>query len=394
MHKLFQKDRRDLLSGMNRQKNPQYCSRSQATRSGNCSTGREISAQLFDASEHSTSSALESQCSQVKCIDCGIPTILQSISGDVETKDERLCPPDRSNNSGLKWQHTTPNESSDWTIVVLHNDTFERESFHVHQRVLSCGERKSNYFARLFESTSAPSTESDLVLGTAEVAVFPYILDYIYYDIKPKLDMRVAFSYFMMGKSLGIDRLRQFVIDYYRNAMGGDNIRDFIQVVCEFDDNELLESAIDCFAGEMFSMDVALAGKLKPQMLHRILYRSKDHLERVGFDAATTSLFVAESLHNHACLLSREQLLGMVDDKILTSIDAVAAIKLLATYTIVCDGEQQNCEDLSLRHRCVTAIAKDWSRMRSEFEKSPALVKALKTFSSELLVDILMKATQ
>jgi len=42
----------------------------------------------------------------------------------------------------------------------------------------------------------------------------------------------------------------------------------------------------------------------------------------------------------------------------------------------------------------VTTIAKDWSRMRNEFDKSPVLVKAFKSFSSEVLFDILMKTTQ
>ncbi|KAL3945641.1 MAG: hypothetical protein SGBAC_000297 [Bacillariaceae sp.] len=176
--------------------------------------------------------------------------------------------------------------------------------------------------------------------------------------------------------------------------MDRGNIEDFIQVVSDFEDQSLLESAIDYFAAEMKSMDVSLAGKLKPHILRRILCQRKDQPERLGCDATTTSRYVAESLHNHAKSLSRDQLLQMVDDEILTSIDAVAAIKLLAVETSVCDGEQTQCADSSLRHRCVTTIAKEWSRLRSEFEKSPTLVNAFKSVSSEVLFDILMKTTQ
>mmetsp|Transcript_26290 Transcript_26290/g.64093 ORF Transcript_26290/g.64093 Transcript_26290/m.64093 type:complete len:715 (-) Transcript_26290:105-2249(-) len=397
-HKLFQKDRKDLLSGMNRQKNSQSESRSQIRShdNGNDSAGKENSStQSMDVSEPiSANSGLESRGSEVKCIDHGIPAILQSMAEGLGIQNECWAPSSRNNDCGFKWRRTTSDGSSDWIIVVLHNDTFERESFHVHRRALSCGERKSNYFARLFQDTSASSTENVLVLGTAEAAIFSNVLDYIYFNIKPKLDMRTAFSFFTMGKSLGIDSLRHFVVDFYRNSMDRDNIEDFIQVVSDFEDNSLLEAAIGYFAAEMKSMDVSLAGKLKPQILRRILCLKKDQPERLGCDATTTSRYVAESLHNHAKSLSRDQLQQMVDEEILTSIDAVTAIKLLAVETSVCDGEQTQCADSSLRHRCVTTIAKEWSRLRSEFEKSPTLVNAFKSVSSEVLFEILMKTTQ
>ncbi|CAJ1948775.1 unnamed protein product [Cylindrotheca closterium] len=408
-HKLFQKDRKDLLNGMNRQKIFQCESRLQirSRGTGKDSAGKENSAQSLDVSEPiSSNSVLESSGSEVKCIDHGIPTILQSMAEGQGTQNEFWSPtstPDKNpdvevdnemSSSRFKWRRTISDGSSDWIIVVLHNDTFERESFHVHRRALSCGERKSNYFARLFQGASPSSTENVLVLGTAEAAIFSKVLDYIYFNITPKLDMRTAFSFFTMGKSLGIDSLRQLVVDFYRDSMDRENIEDFIQVVSDFEDNSLLEAAIDYFATEMKSMDVSLAGKLKPQILRRILCVKKDQPERLRCDATTTSRYVAESLHNHAKSLSRDQLQQMVDDEILTSIDAVTAIKLLAVETSVGYGEQTRFVDSSLRHRCVTTITKEWSRLRNEFEKSPTLVNAFKSVSSEVLFEILMKTTQ
>lgn len=390
---------------MNRQKNGQSENRSQmrshsaGKRPHNASKERseakENVVQKMDVSDPvSSSTEFESQGNEVKCIDHGIPVILQSMAIATDGQDEGPSCSSRSSDTCLTWRRAISDGSSDWIIVVLHNDTFERESFYVHRRVLCDGERKCSFFAKMFENSSASVVESVLVLGAAEAAIFSKVLDYVYFNTKLKLDMQSAFSFFMIGKNLGIQSLRQEVVRFYSRSLNKDNIGSFIQIVSEFEDNTLLEAAVNCFVEEMESMDLCLAGKLQPQILRQVLSRKKDWLERQGCDALTTSRYVAESLHNHANSLSRDQLLQMVDEEILKSIDAVAAIKLLAVETLVCDSERIQCTDSSLRNRCVSTIAKDWSRLRREFEKSPTLVNAFKSVSSEVLYDILMQTTQ
>jgi hypothetical protein len=396
-HRLFQKGRKDLLSSMNRQKNAQSENRSQVKSQDQekTTTVKEFSAiptPQAPPNPISPNPELEITRNEPKCIDFGIPEALHSMQDDTPTNlvsaDAALSKPD-----GVSWRDSPSKSLSDWIIVVLHNDTFDKKSYNVNRRVLAVGARRSDYFARLFRNNATGSSnESVLVLGTAEVDVFPQLLDYLYSGTTRELNMRNAFPIFMLSKHLEIPSLRQVTLDFYRDSLSKENIGYFIQVANDFDDETLLLAAVEYCSKEIKSMDIPLAGKLKPHLLHQIILKCQSLPESLQCDGASTSLFVAESLHNHAKSLTRGQLLQITDPEILSSIDSVAAIKLLAVESNVCNRDHQpSSPDSFLRKRCVLSIARDWNRIRDEFEKNPALADAFKSVSSDMLFDILMQ---
>eukprot|EP00980_Cylindrotheca_fusiformis_P029832 scaffold23915_cov132-Cylindrotheca_fusiformis.AAC.2 len=332
-----------------------------------------------------------------KCIDCGIPKAFDLIE-DCAAINTLGSSTTSLNQDGVTWRDPPSKSMSDWIIVVLHNDTFEKDSYNVHRQALAVGDRRSDYFARIFQSNyNFSSNESVLVLGTAEVEVFPQVLDYVYSGEVPKLNMRNAYSFFVLAKHLEIHTLRRMALDFYHESMNKDNIACLIQIAPEFEDETLLQAAVDCCSREMQSMETFLARQLKPNLFHQIILKCQYLPENLRCDDATTSLLLAECLHNHTKSLTPDQLVQMTDQKILPFIDSIAAIKLLAVERDV--GNRGNeafspAALLLLRERCVLSITKDWKRIRDELDNDPSLALTFKSASSGVLFDILMQISR
>lgn len=396
-HRLFQKGRKDLLSSMNRQKTSQNDNRLQAKTQDQekVTTVTDASAipkPLSPPNPISPNPIPGGTRNEPKCIDCGIPealhTIQDGVLSDISDADASVSKP-----IGVTWRDPRSKSLSDWIIVVLHNDTFDKDSYNVHQRALAVGDRSSDYFARLFQNNEAgSSSESVLVLGTAEVEAFPHVLDYVYSGMMPKLNMKSAFSIFVLAKELEIHSLRQLVLRFYHESISKDSIGCFVQVAHEFEDEALLLAAVECCSKELRAMDVTLAGKLKPELLHQAILKCHSLPESQRCDDASICHVVAECLQAHAKSLTRDQLQQLTHPGILSSIDAVAAVKILALERKLYNRDHAaDPPTILLRKRCVTSITRDWKRVRDQLELDQALVLAFKSVSSDVLFDILMQ---
>lgn len=382
-HKLFQRGRKDLLSSMNRQRHSQSESLTKA------SSSQALHESASHESELATGTSMKSES---KCIDRGIPKALALMDdGNSSIVSEVSVP----KSEGANWRDPPSESDSDWTVVVLHNDTFDRESYHVHKRQLGSGDRRSAYFAAIFER-SAPtiSNENVLVLGTAEIAVFSDLLDFVYFDFKPHLNIRKAYSLFMLSKELEIPALRKLTLEFFHQNLRLDNILQFIQVASEFKDENLTASAIDCCAKALPFIEISDAAKLPPPLLPKLVDACKTLSEVQQADLSMSAL-IAESLYSHRQSLTVDHFLASTVENVLPTLDSFAAIKLLATESCLRRNiEDEFGTDSPLRNRCVSAIVANWLNVRQELQSSPRLAGAFKSISSDVMYHILMMTTR
>ncbi|CAB9499650.1 nervous system development [Seminavis robusta] len=104
---------------------------------------------------------------------------------DYETPwDEEGPPPEDREVPG--WRGDPSETHSDWTIEIVarrRNGNDEVQVYHVHKYLLSCGQRSSSYFAKLFQSSFAESQActSRIELDPLAAKAFPNMLDFLYY---------------------------------------------------------------------------------------------------------------------------------------------------------------------------------------------------------------------
>lgn len=397
-HKLFLKGRKDLLSSMNRQKNTQSESRSQLmpqeveTRTTDVDNMHLQQPLMSESSAASSKPTPKSLLNEPKCIDCGVPELLACIKEDSETSSVSEDETPVSNGGGLNWRDPPSESFSDWVIVVLHNDTFHKESYNVHRRALAIGDRRSEYFARLFKSnTSIASNESVLVLGTAEAAVFPEVLDYVYFNVEPKLNMKKAFSVFKLAEHLEIQILRQLAIDFYSKSLNQDNVPVLLQVAPTFGDDVLINSAVQLYAQVIESLDVSEAGRLEPNLLLQVLRKSKT--SGAEFVSDNSSRLVAECLDNNSGKVTPDLFRQLTDKLFIPTLDSLSAMKILAAESEIVKQYCTFVPDPSLHERCISSISEDWNMLRAKLKSSQSLGKKFKSISSELMFEILMSTT-
>jgi hypothetical protein len=393
-HNLFQKNRKDLLSSMNRMRNVQSENRSQLKTNESVGSGTSVPLPMIVPTHTALSKPALPETphkSKAKCIDCGISAALKSMGkyDTVESMDDSV----KTESDGLHWRNPSSKSSSDWIIVVLHNDTFERESYDVHCQVIADADKGSEYFARQFQAskmTSPTSKETDLVLGNAEAAAFPKLLDYLYSGVKPKLNMQKAYAFLSLSTHLEIPSLGRFVLDFYIENMNKDDMNLLIQIAPSFGDKALLEAAVNKFSREMASMKTTVVGKLEPSLLLQLILKWKTFPESLHWDSSHSSLFVAACVKHNFNIMTLERFRQLTRQEVIPAVDATAAISLLASESNLFKDDQP---DLSLRQRCVSSICENWDKLREELQKNHNLADSFKSLHSGVLYEILMITT-
>jgi BTB/POZ domain len=99
------------------------------------------------------------------------PALEKASCDDSTNSDEDM--------QNLSWRLDPRVSHSDWTIRILGPDR-KATSFHVHKAALSVGHRKSQYFARTFQTHSTCNVTEIRNMTDLEVKALPLLLDYIY----------------------------------------------------------------------------------------------------------------------------------------------------------------------------------------------------------------------
>jgi len=315
---------------------------------------------------------------------------------DIGTKESS----ETKNGNVLSWRQNPSESFSDWTIKVVEKDAMETEKddhcaiYHVHRRVLAVGPKKSDYFANIFKVNNSDNT-TKLQLTKQQAALFPVALDYIYADTDFDIDTEKAYALYSLGERLINASIIKAVVDYYcKWCMTKENIVDFLKLGRSFTNKALLEAAVLKCSQVILFMDIESASKIDPGLLLRILVIATtvaQNQEVPEYDSLKLSQLIAMSVFNRTTItsLTIDIFRSLTDKLVLPSLEPVAAIKLLSTENSLLRGEMVG--DHFLHERCVSSIYENWSVLFECLSQSNELADAMKSISSKVLFDILMK---
>lgn len=261
--------------------------------------------------------------------------------------------------------------------------------------MLAVGPKKSDYFANIFKLNGFAG-QNQLRLSKRQAAVFPMVLDFIYTDIDLDLDAEKAYALYSLGEKLENEAILRSVTDFYSKwCMTKENIFEFIKLGQSFKNEILLEAAILRFSEEIWSIDIETAAELDPGLLYKvlILVLAQDQDTAKCMSVHLSQIIAACVSSATRITLTPEIFRSLTDKSLVPSIDPIAAIKLLATENTILNGAHESpaAGDLSLHERCASAIHTNWGTLRQCLEESVELANTMRSISSIVLFDILMK---
>jgi len=137
-----------------------------------------------------------------------------------------MCSPARkktkaSNDEVALWRKDPKESFSDWTIQICLEDDLESKvtkEYHVHRSELAHGERKCEYFSKLFQNEFAESQTNTTLLKLPKLAadVFGLFLDHIYgtnHHTDSAIDTESAVPLLYLADRFGQLTLQKVVID-------------------------------------------------------------------------------------------------------------------------------------------------------------------------------------
>ena len=293
---------------------------------------------------------------------------------------------------GLSWRQNPSESFSDWMIEVVDKGTRAKTVYNVHRRVLAAGPKRSEYFARLFRISNS-SNQSVLELGPLEAPLLPLVLDHMYADVTLGLnDVDKAYALYCIAEHLEISSILQAVTEFFCQNMDAKNVVDYITLGKEFVDQTLLEAVVEKCAEEIRSMDKTVGAKMDPSILLQVIIKSKTR--KIKCCSSRLSQLIAECVQIHLQTLTPELFQQITDEEHLPYIESKAAIRLLSAEKKLDTSKVPTSEgNSSLRNRCIFSIAKDWVTLRTVVENDNLLKENMKCVSSDILFEILMKAT-
>lgn len=211
---------------------------------------------------------------------------------------------------------------------------------------------------------------------------------------------RLSLQLYSLGERLENASIVQTVTDFYcKWCMTKENVVEFLKLGKSFQNKSLLEAAVLKCSQEIWFMDVESASKIDPGLLLRILViattvaRNRDTPE---YDSLKLSQMVALSVSNATTVtLTLEIFRSLTASMVLPSLEPIAAIKLLATESTLLSVEGSSMAgDKSLHERCIASVHKNWEMVRKQLSESTELANAMRSISSIVLFDLLMKTTK
>jgi hypothetical protein len=305
-----------------------------------------------------------------------------------------------ADSQGLSWRQSPAVSFSDWTIEVARKCSGSKDTYHVHRRVLAVGPRRSEYFARIFQSSTQlklSSNKSRLVLPEAEADIFDMVLDYMYSDTnEPKLATETAFAVYSIAESLEMQNLVQSVTEFHRKKITKTNLVDFMARSKNYKDTTLFDAAVEKCAEEIRSLDQEFAGQIEPQHLLKVLLKCKTlpGSYECGSSSRMMSKLVAECLVAKFPNFTPEVFSHLTDREHLPYIDPKAAVKILSVEgKLLTKKGSVHKGSKCLHDRCIISITKNWSDLREQMERDRSLAECLTHIPSTVLAEVLMTRT-
>jgi len=209
---------------------------------------------------------------------------------------------------------------------------------------------------------------------------------------------------YSLGERLENASIVQTVADFYSECcMTKDNVVGFIKLGQSFQNETLLAAAILKCSEEIWFMNFESASRIAPELLFRILViaTTRERNRHVSdHDSLKLSQMIAISVSNATKVnLTLKRFRLLTDKLVLPCLEPISAIKLLAIENTLLMSASQGggasslAGDPSLNKRCVSSIHKNWEVVRKYLSESNELANTMRSISSNVLFDLLMKAT-
>jgi BTB/POZ domain len=288
-------------------------------------------------------------------------------------------------NSRLNWRLNSKNSYTDYTIeVIINDDNHNRTTnfrhvnlYHVHKSVLAMGNKRSRYFANLFQVNYQRCDDIDeeylfnkcqLHLTTDSAKVFPTLLDYLYSIPNNEMNyitMENVTALYHLGNLLQIDLLRYEAKQFWKNNMTISNCLFYYQESKKLNEPKIkqavIRTCISSFSQMNLQSNILLDFEALPLWVDIAESR---HRTNSSNENLRISVLIACFCKIHREFLRYDDFVRLTDAKCLPLIHHQVACPLLEVSkefetTKGCDVSRSR-DLVSLNIRCLDALAKAW----------------------------------
>lgn len=331
-------------------------------------------------------------------------------------------PPEPEEVAKLKWRLDPDETFSDWKIELVtvapgtdsdSDDGEERKeegdvaqpktvtTYHVHKCHLAVGNRRSEYFARLFKSSGdfkeSQDQTSRIELDPLAAASFPQLLDYVYAPDGPlEINTQTATALHHLGEYFEMRNLRWDAKRFCQNDISLDNVDTYYQHGTLFHNETILSITAD-FLGRNIanvSLDLPIVQNTDPELWVQATQ---------SVDPAHTSHWseiVNRVGHIHMNDLDKETFQNLTVPSAMPQVDAQVALDMVELedrLDDLCDefvDEDDLVETMtSLQERCTTSLSQIWQELETKSYDQDFLTN-LQRRKPIFLVDLLVKCLQ
>ena len=307
----------------------------------------------------------------------------------------------------LSWRLDPADSMSDWTIVVVDEESTLEQSYHVHRSALHFGPRRSTYFSLDFAKQSLqaarpnssvlatddegachwfdsspfmsvrghkasqgdeekaiqhPPVVSKLRLNHLAAESFPDVLDYIYSSSGAlNISTANATALHFLSQLLEIKSLQRKVHLFWTSDLSLENICTYLQHAKHFKDQKILDFAEHYYANHIFEMRgdraVEILTCFDPSSFLRVVTSPA-----VGCGTTTSlglSLIISVYCTIHKQLMGRTLFRRMTSSGHLPVLEPRSAKALLEIEYDIGGASSVN-DPSSLKSRCIPVLAENW----------------------------------
>lgn len=284
---------------------------------------------------------------------------------DYQEKDEN------AEERPLLWRLDPQESWSDWTIIISAKatsvigssgrDDENKFTFHVHKVHLSVGQRKSEYFARLFQNsgvTEAENCTSSIDLESSAADAFPAFLDFIYSHpgthVEATATNAVALRY--LSQYFGVRELFSNINSFIQRDLDANTAHIYLLESSIYNDEKMLSHATKICAENFQAIGGKLASSL-PAKLFRDVVCAPD----LKCESKALSLCVAHLCETQPDEIDGTLLAALTRYRKMPDIDQSCALFLLRlSIEKKVEHNPIDGDRLNLRERCISAATIGW----------------------------------
>jgi BTB/POZ domain len=290
---------------------------------------------------------------------------------DGEKQDGKVRKTTNYNLEVLLWRDDPLESFSDWTIEIVSAE-MSSQVYHVHRNRMARGERKSEYFVKLFQKggqfLESQSNKSIIELDSLAAEAFPFFLDYVYgsdANLPLEITTETATALYSLGEYFGVFELCSEAYEFCRKDVSLENATVYGQHSMQLNTPEVEELLQIFLAAYMTDIDPSspLIKNLHPKICEGFLSISLSSRTEPHASKLTAAYF-----ENRGDSLDAPTFSRLTAEDTMTAIDPSIALQL-------CDMENQvmkaqavtnkSPETLSsLERRCIGALSRSWETLR------------------------------